>query len=79
MSADPRFGDPVGLNEVAGLTVAMKTLVHRLGGRVEFSNPELEHGATLLARVEANEEVMVIEVLPGSPPDLPRFDAEVTP
>ena len=75
--SDPRFGDPIGLNEVAGLTVAFKALLVRAGGRLEFTNPELEHAATVLARVEADEERMVVEVVDGTPPDIPRFGTEV--
>jgi hypothetical protein len=72
---DPRHGEPVGLNEVAGLTVALKALVLRAGGRLEFTNPELEHAATLHARVDADPEVMVVELVDGPPPDVPRFEA----
>jgi hypothetical protein len=73
---DPRHAEPVGMNEVAGLTVAFKALVLRAGGRVEFTNPELEHAATLHARVDADPERMVVELVDGPPPDVPRFASE---
>ncbi len=73
---DPRFAEPIGENEVAGLAVAFKALVARAGGRVEFSNDELEHASRLLARVDANPQVMVVEVVAGDPPDTPRFATE---
>jgi hypothetical protein len=76
MSADPRHAEPVGDNEVAGLAVAFKALVHRAGGRVEFTNGELEHAATLHARVGADAELMVVELVDGAPPDVPRFASE---
>lgn len=76
VNGDPRFGDPVGLNEVAGLAVAFKALVIRAGGRVEITEAELLHARTALVRVEADPEVMVVEVVEGTPPDVPRFDAD---
>jgi hypothetical protein len=74
--SDPRFGDPVGLNEVAGLTVAFKALVLRAGGRIEISEAELLRARDVLARVDADPERMVVEVVEGEPPDVPRFDAD---
>jgi hypothetical protein len=76
VSGDPRHGDPVGLNEMAGLTVAFKALVQRAGGRVEITEGELLHAQTLHARVEADPERMVVELVDGPPPEVPRFDAE---
>lgn len=73
---DPRFAEPVTGNEVAGLAVAFKALVVRAGGRVEITEAELLHARTLLARVEADPERMVVEVVDGDPPDVPRFAAE---
>jgi hypothetical protein len=76
----PRFGEPVGDNEVAGLAIAFKALVVRAGGRVEITEAELLHARTLLARVEADPERMVVEVIEGeNPPDVPRFDADWSP
>lgn len=75
MTSDPRFAEPVGTNEVAGLAVAFKALVVRAGGRVEITEAELLHARTLLARVDADPEVMVVELVAGAPPDVPRFDA----
>jgi hypothetical protein len=34
------------------------------------------HARALLARVEADPERMVVEVVDGRPPDVPRFDAD---
>jgi hypothetical protein len=76
VSLDPRFGEPVGMPEVAGLAVAFKALVVRAGGHVEITNDELEHAQTLLAHVDANEQVMVVQLLEGDPPDVPRFEAD---
>jgi hypothetical protein len=76
VSADPRFADPVGLNEVAGLAIAFKALVQRAGGRVEITEAELLHARGLLARVEADPQRMVVEIVEGAPPDVPRFAAE---
>lgn len=73
---DPRHGDPVGLPQVAGLAVAFKALVHRAGGRVEITEAELLAARELHARVEADPEVMTVELVDGPPPDVPRFDAE---
>jgi hypothetical protein len=73
---DPRFAEPVGLNEVAGLAVAFKALVVRAGGRVEITEAELLHARTVLTRVDADPKVMVVEVVDGDPPDVPRFAAE---
>jgi len=73
---DPRFAEPVGGNEVAGLAVAFKALVARAGGRVEITEAELLAARELLARVEADPERMVVELVEGSPPDVPRFAAE---
>jgi hypothetical protein len=75
-AGDPRFGEPVGDNEVAGLAVAFKALVVRAGGRVEITEAELLHARTLLARVEADPERMLVELVDGDPPDTPRFDAD---
>lgn len=72
---DPRFGDEVGLPQIAGLTVAFKALVLRAGGKVEITEAELEHARTLLARVYADPKIMVVELVDGDPPDVPRFDA----
>lgn len=74
--SDPRHGDPVGLNEVAALTVALKALVARAGGRIEITEAELEHARELHARVDATPEVMTVELVVGAPPDVPRFAAE---
>jgi hypothetical protein len=74
MSADPRFGEPVTGNEVAGLAVAFKALVLRAGGRVEITEAELLAAQKVLMRVDADPEVMVVEVAEGAPPDLPRSD-----
>jgi hypothetical protein len=74
--SDPRFAEPVGLNEVAGLAVAFKALVLRAGGRVEITEAELLAARELLARVEADPERMVVELVEGAPPDVPRFAAE---
>jgi hypothetical protein len=76
--SDPRFAEPVGTNEIAGLAVAFKALVVRAGGRVEITEAELLHARTLLARVEADPERMVVELVDGTPPDTPRFAAEET-
>jgi hypothetical protein len=65
--------------EVAGLVVAFKALLVRAGGRVEITEAELEHARTLHARVDADPEVMVVELVDGAPPDVPRFDADWTP
>jgi hypothetical protein len=75
MKPDPRHGDPVPVlgHETAGLVVAMKALVARAGGQVEFDNPELEAAAKLHARVDATPELMVIELVEGEPPDQPRY------
>jgi hypothetical protein len=73
--SDPRFGDPVTGNEVAGLAVAFKALVMRAGGRVEITEAELLAARETLCRVEADPQVMVVEVVEGEPPDVPRFDA----
>jgi hypothetical protein len=73
VSADPRFGKPVGLNEIAGLAVAFKALVLRAGGRVAISEDELLRARGVLVRVDADPEVMVVEVVDGDPPDVPRF------
>jgi hypothetical protein len=75
MSLDPRHGEPVGLNEVAGLTVAFKACLRRAGGRLIFSREELEKATNLHARVEADEERMIVELVIGRPPEVPRFDA----
>lgn len=74
MSADPRHGDPIKLEQVAGLVVTLKALVARAGGRVELTNPELEAAAKLHAHVDATPELMVVELVDGDPPDVPRFD-----
>jgi hypothetical protein len=74
-AADPRFAEPVGENEVAGLAVAFKALLVRAGGRVEITEAELLHARTLLARVDADPQVMRVEVIEGAPPDTPRFAA----
>jgi hypothetical protein len=74
--SDPRFAEPVGENEVAGLAVAFKALVRRAGGRVEITEAELLEARTLLAAVHATPEIMVVELVEGSPPDVPRFAAE---
>jgi len=71
-----RFAEPVGENEIAGLAVAFKALVQRAGGRVEITEAELLAARELLARVEADPERMVVELVEGSPPDVPRFAAE---
>jgi hypothetical protein len=73
---DPRFGEPVGENEVAGLAVAFKALVLRAGGRVEITEAELQEARARLARVDATPEIMTVEVIEGAPPDRPRFEAE---
>jgi hypothetical protein len=70
---DPRFGEPVTDNEVAGLAVAFKALVVRAGGRVEITEVELLAARRLLARVDATPEVMVVEIVEGAPPEVPRF------
>jgi hypothetical protein len=75
-SGDPRYAEPVGLNEVAGLTVAFKALVLRAGGRVEVTEAELLRARGLAARVDADEERIVVELVGGEPPDVPRFAAE---
>jgi hypothetical protein len=72
----PKFGEAIGENELAGLAVAFKALVVRAGGRVEITEAELLHARTLLARVEADPEIMVVELVDGDPPDTPRFDAD---
>lgn len=79
LAPDPRHGEPVGLGEVAGLTVAFKALVHRAGGFVRFGNAELEQAATLHAKVDADASYMTVELVDGAPPDVPRFasDAEL--
>jgi hypothetical protein len=69
-------GEPVGVPEIAGLVVAFKALVARAGGSVEFGNAELEQAKRLHARVEADERRMVVELVHGAPPDVPRFAAE---
>jgi len=66
-------GEPVGLEQVAGLTVAFKALVLRAGGVVELTEAELEHGATLRAMVTATAAAMRVELVDGDPPDVPRF------
>jgi hypothetical protein len=74
---EPHFGKPIGKNEIAGLATAFKALVVRAGGRVEIAEAELLHARTLLARVEADPERMVVELIDGhAPPDTPRFDAD---
>jgi hypothetical protein len=67
------FAEPIGKNEIAGLAIAFKALVVRAGGRVEISEAELLHATTLLARVEADPEKMVVELVDGHPPDTPRY------
>lgn len=76
MSNDPRYAEPVGLAEVAGLVVAFKVLVVRAGGRVEISEAELLYARTLQAKVSADPQVMVVELVDGPPPDVPRFASE---
>jgi hypothetical protein len=78
MMNDPHFGGQVGMNEIAGLTVAFKALVLRAGGRVEISEAELLEAERTLCRVDADPQVMVVEVVPGghAPPEVPRFDAD---
>ena len=76
MSTDPRFADPVGMPEVAGLVVAFKALVARAGGRVEITEDELLAARTMLCRVDATPEVMIVETVEGSPPEVPRFASE---
>lgn len=63
----------MGLAQVAGLAVAFKALVQRAGGRVEFSNPELEAAAKLHARIDVDEQRLAVELVDGAPPDVPRF------
>ena len=46
MSGEPQFGEPVGVNAIAGLAVAFKALVLRAGGRVEISAPARPRSAT---------------------------------
>lgn len=76
---DPRFSDePVGMPEIAGLTVAFKALVHRAGGEVEFTTGELHHAEGLLVCVEADPERMSVRILDGEPPPVPVFAAEQT-
>lgn len=74
--AEQRFGEPVGLNEIAGLTVAFKALVIRAGGRLEITEAELLAAERTLCRVDATPEVMIIQVIEGEPPDTPRFGVE---
>jgi hypothetical protein len=74
---DPRYGDSVGLNEVAGLTVAFKALLIRAGGRIEISEAELLAARAVAAHVDADPERMVVELVEGAPPDVPRFDTGV--
>lgn len=76
MTADPRFGEPVTGNEVVGLAVAFKALVLRAGGRVAISEAELLQARAVLCRVDADPERMVVEVVEGVPPDVPRFAAD---
>ena len=76
---DPRFAEPIGEDQVAGLAVAFKALVVRAGGRVEITEAELLHARTLLARVDATPEIMAVELIDGTPPDTPRFAAEDQP
>jgi hypothetical protein len=73
---DERFAEPITANEVVGLAVAFKALLVRAGGRVEITEAELLHAETLLAHVDANPERMVVELVDGDPPDVPRFDSE---
>jgi hypothetical protein len=74
--SDPRFGEPVGLNEVAGLAVAFKVLVLRAGGYVEITEDEFLRARDTCARVDATPELMIVEVVEGPPPDVPRFAAD---
>jgi hypothetical protein len=74
--SDPRFGEPITGNEVAGLAVAFKALVLRAGGKVEITEDELLAAEKVLMRVAATLEVIVVEVVEGEPPDVPRFDAD---
>ena len=73
---DPRYGEPVGENEVAGLAVAFKALVLRAGGKVEISEAELLAARKVTLRVDATPEVMTVERVEGEPPDVPRFATE---
>lgn len=73
MMDDPRFGEPVGTNEVAGLAVAFKALVLRAGGKVEISEEELLRAQRTLCRVDADPSMMRVEVVDGAPPETPRF------
>jgi hypothetical protein len=78
--SDPRHGEPVGLNEVAGLVVAFKALLAREEtGTVEITEAELLRAQELHARVDATPERMRVQLVEGAPPDVPRFDAEWTP
>jgi hypothetical protein len=74
IEAEAGHGDPVGVNEIAGLTHAFKALVARAGGRIEISEAELLAAAKLRAHVLADPETMIVELVPGEPPDVPRFD-----
>lgn len=73
--SDPRHGDPVGHNEIAGLVVAFKALVQRAGGHLEIAESKLLEARGLHAHVDADLERMLVELVDGPPPDTPRFDA----
>lgn len=73
---DPRFAEPIGPRQVAGLAVAFKALLQRAGGRVEITEAELLEAEQLLARVDATPELFTVELVDGDPPDVPRFAAE---
>ena len=51
----------------------------RAGGRVSIREAELLRARTTLARVDADPLVMVVEIIAGDPPDVPRFDADAPP
>jgi hypothetical protein len=74
--SDPRYGEPVGIGEVAGLAVAFKALVLRFGGRVEISERELLTAEKVTLRVDADPQVITVELVEGQPPDVPRFAVE---
>lgn len=65
------------MNQVAGLALAFKALVLRLGGGVAITQAELLAAGGVLVRVDATPEMMVVEIVDGDPPDVPCFARDV--
>lgn len=76
MTLDPRFGDPIGPQQISGMAVALKVLVLRAGGEVRITERELLSAENVLMRVDANSEEMRIQVVEGVAPDTPRMAVE---